>query len=61
MFGESESESPRAGSPWDTFLLDVKSPPLDLEVKPAYTSVDFPKLVPEVEEVLYHINLSISQ
>ncbi|EJD08001.1 uncharacterized protein FOMMEDRAFT_144140 [Fomitiporia mediterranea MF3/22] len=48
MFGESESESPRTGSPWDGFL--VKSDPASPAVEPVRSPRIVPKLVPEVEE-----------
>lgn len=49
MFGESESESPRTGSPWDGFLS--KSDPNSPIIEPTNTPQLLPKLVPEVEEV----------
>ncbi|KAL5504595.1 hypothetical protein ACEPAH_7258 [Sanghuangporus vaninii] len=48
MFGESESESPRTGSPWDGFLS--KSDPASPAVEPTRSPRVVPKLVPEVEE-----------
>ncbi|KAL5483271.1 hypothetical protein ACEPAI_8501 [Sanghuangporus weigelae] len=48
MFGESESESPRTGSPWDGFLS--KSDPVSPAVEPTRSPRVVPKLVPEVEE-----------
>ncbi|PAV24152.1 GTP binding 2 [Pyrrhoderma noxium] len=48
MFGESESESPRTGSPWDGFLS--KSDPNSPIIEPTNTPQLLPKLVPEVEE-----------
>ncbi|GJJ07501.1 hypothetical protein Clacol_001703 [Clathrus columnatus] len=48
MFGESDSESPRVGSPWDSFI--AQTPPLkpgnNVEGKVLST---VPKLIPEVE------------
>jgi len=49
MFGESDSESPRVGSPWDSLISS--SPPsnkAELEVKTRISEY-LPKLVPEVE------------
>ncbi|KAL5521326.1 hypothetical protein ACEPAG_9250 [Sanghuangporus baumii] len=48
MFGESESESPRTGSPWDGFLS--RSDPASPAVEPTRSPRVVPKLVPEVEE-----------
>ena len=52
MFGESESESPRTGSPWDSLLSgrsELTSPAAD--ASSAKSPRLFPRLVPEVEEV----------
>ena len=49
MFGESESESPRTGSPWDGFLS--KSAPISPVIEASRSPRIIPKLVPEVEEV----------
>ncbi|KAF8583261.1 hypothetical protein K439DRAFT_1653543 [Ramaria rubella] len=54
MFGESDSESPRVGSPWDTFMAGSPSRtpfPMvtaELELK-TRLGEGVPKLVPEVE------------
>ncbi|THH06968.1 hypothetical protein EW145_g3714 [Phellinidium pouzarii] len=50
MFGESESESPRTGSPWDSLLSqsDPASPTVEAAVTKSPRVV--PQLVPEVEE-----------
>ena len=48
MFGESDSESPRTGSPWDSLLCrsGSASPPDENQLAKV-----IPKLVPEVEKV----------
>ena len=57
MFGESESDSPRVGSPWDSLLSSGASTPSSLsgisdnEVSKIY-KLSLPKLVPEAEEVI---------
>ena len=48
MFGESESESPRTGSPWDGLLS--KSAPISPVIEASKSPKVIPKLVPEVEE-----------
>lgn len=56
MFGESESESPRVGSPWDSLLSSGASTPpsppgaFDSDLPKIY-KLSLPKLVPEAEEV----------
>ena len=52
MFGESDSESPRAGSPWDTLLL-ASSPNANINNDGAASKLPYgiPKLSPEAEEV----------
>lgn len=46
MFGESDSESPRAGSPWDTFIANTATHSPN-EISSILN--DVPKLIPEVE------------
>ncbi|EGN97145.1 hypothetical protein SERLA73DRAFT_92151 [Serpula lacrymans var. lacrymans S7.3] len=46
MFGESESESPRVPSPWDSLISTPPSPPRERET----LQRNIPKLVPEAEE-----------
>ncbi|KDQ55450.1 hypothetical protein JAAARDRAFT_208724 [Jaapia argillacea MUCL 33604] len=56
MFGESESESPRVPSPWDSLISSPPSPlslPVDADTGDnlnAQLSTSIPKLVPEAEE-----------
>jgi len=55
MFGESDSESPRVGSPWDSLLSSGASTPSSLCAAsdsdlPKVYKVSLPKLVPEAEE-----------
>ena len=57
MFGESDSESPRAGSPWDSLLL--ATPPDDItpvDNTAQRAAYGIPKLIPEVEEVCVHMD-----
>ena len=58
MFGESESESPRAGSPWDSFLefpglkVSSDSSTVKYDVRRDWQDGQaLPKLIPEAEEV----------
>jgi len=50
MFGESESESPRSGSPWDSLVSETATPFSADEGLAKLTSLNVPKLVPEVEQ-----------
>lgn len=68
MFGESDSESPRVGSPWDSFIAGSSPSPspslcfrssTELEVKTCLGE-GLPKLVPEVEYVRAHLHLLAS-
>lgn len=51
MFGEDDTESLRAPSPWDSFLSSSPEP-ASLE-KSQHLRQNVPKLVPEVEEVRF--------
>jgi len=55
MFGESDSESPRVGSPWDSLLSSGASTPSSVSGlsdpdPPKIYKLSLPKLVPEAEE-----------
>lgn len=52
MFGESDSESPRVGSPWDPFIASIPSLQIGGSTGEAYPKpCNVLKLVPEVEYV----------
>jgi hypothetical protein len=54
MFGESDSESPRVGSPWDSFIAGSSPLPLSSSTEPELKTrlgEGLPKLIPEVEYV----------
>ncbi|KIK00657.1 hypothetical protein K443DRAFT_598746 [Laccaria amethystina LaAM-08-1] len=65
MFGESESESPRVPSPWDSLISLPPSPkpstpsPLSSDLSPSTKSISIPRLVPEsdVGNVEYKLQL----
>ncbi|KAF5381570.1 hypothetical protein D9615_005547 [Tricholomella constricta] len=51
MFGESESESPRVPSPWDSLISTPPSPSRSSSASPSPLSIELiPRLVPEADE-----------
>ncbi|KIM43419.1 hypothetical protein M413DRAFT_443360 [Hebeloma cylindrosporum] len=51
MFGESESESPRVPSPWDSLMSISPSPPVKLARTPSPLPLELiPRLVPEADD-----------
>ncbi|KAF8066894.1 hypothetical protein FPV67DRAFT_1781353 [Lyophyllum atratum] len=51
MFGESESESPRVPSPWDSLISIPPSPTRSSNTSPSPLSIELiPRLVPEADE-----------